>query len=159
MTEKEQEYPQLTDMAWLTNLMFFTDFTAHFNVLNEILQGLEKTAERMLSDIRTFEKKMQVFNRDFESGQLKYFPNLKMHLEISTTFTDNPTSHQEICEEFSSIVTAAKENFRNRFLQFRKMETTLCFLTSPDKAKFEEFDLSCLHWLDFGNLEMELLEV
>ncbi|MEE6518924.1 hypothetical protein FKM82_030246 [Ascaphus truei] len=122
MNEKGQEYPQLTDMTWLTNLMFFTDFTIHFNVLNKKLQGLGKTAERMFSDIRTFERKLQVFERDLESGQLKYFPNLKI------------------------------------FLQFRKMETTLCFLTSPDKAKCEELDLSCLHWLDLENLEMELLE-
>ena len=81
-----------------------------------------------------------------------------MHLQNSITFTDNPISHQEICKEFSSIVAAAKENFGNKFVQFRKMETPLCFLTSPDKAKFEERDLSCLLWLDLGNLEMELLE-
>ncbi|XP_048344612.1 general transcription factor II-I repeat domain-containing protein 2A-like [Sphaerodactylus townsendi] len=157
MNEKGQEYPQLTDMAWLTNLMFFTDFTVHFNVLNRQLQGVGKTAERVFCDIKTFERKLQVFERDLESGQLKYFPNLKMHLENSK-FADNPTSHQEIYKEFSSIVAAAKVNFNKRFLQFRKMETTLCFLTYPDKARFEELDLSCLHWLDLGNLEMELLE-
>ncbi|KAM3848206.1 general transcription factor II-I repeat domain-containing protein 2A-like [Vipera latastei] len=158
MNEKGEEYPQLTDMARLTNLMFFTDFTLHFNVMNKQLQRVGKTAERMFCDIKTFERKLQVFERDLESGQLKYFPNLKMHLENFTTFADNPTSHQEIYKEFSSIVAAAKVNFNNRFLQFRKMETTLSFLTSPDKAKFEELDLSCLHWLDLGNLEMELLE-
>ncbi|XP_013358565.1 PREDICTED: general transcription factor II-I repeat domain-containing protein 2A-like isoform X1 [Chinchilla lanigera] len=157
MNEKGQDYPQLTDMAWLNNLMFFTDFTLHFNVLNKKLQSIGKTAERMFYDIKTFEKKLQVFERDLESGQLKYFPNLKIHLD-NTTFSDHPTSHQEIYKEFSSLVAAAKANISNRFLQFHKMETTLCFLTSPDKAKFEELDLSCLHWLDFGNLEMELLE-
>ncbi|XP_034259776.1 general transcription factor II-I repeat domain-containing protein 2A-like [Pantherophis guttatus] len=158
MNEKGQEYPQLTDMAWLTNLMFFTDFTLHFSVLNKQLQGVGKIAERMFCDIKTFERKLQVFERDLESGQLKYFPNLKRHLEKSTTFADNPTSHQEIYKEFSSIVAAAKVKFSNRFSQFRKMETTLCFLTSPEKAKFEELDLSCLQWLDLGNLEMELVE-
>ncbi|XP_013919890.1 PREDICTED: general transcription factor II-I repeat domain-containing protein 2-like [Thamnophis sirtalis] len=156
--EKGQEYPQLTDTAWLANLMFFTDFTRHFHVLNQQLQGVGKTAERMFCDIKTFERKLQVFERDLESGQLKYFPNLKRHFENSATFAGNPTSRQEIYKEFSSIVAAAMMNFSNRFLQFRKMETTLCFLTSPDKAKFEELDLSCLHWLDLGNLEMELLE-
>ncbi|MEE6511708.1 hypothetical protein FKM82_018407 [Ascaphus truei] len=111
----------------------------------------------MYNNVRTFERKLQVFERDLESGQLKYFPNLKMYLENSTIFTDNP-NHHEIYKEFSSIIAVAKENFSNRFLQFRKMETTLCFLTSPDKAKCEELDLSCLHWLDLENLEMELLE-
>ncbi|XP_026578977.1 general transcription factor II-I repeat domain-containing protein 2-like [Pseudonaja textilis] len=158
MNDKGQKYPQLTDMAWLTNLMFFTDFTAHFNVLYKQLQGVGKTAEMTFCDIKTFERKLQVFERDLKSGQLKYFPNLKMHLENASTFADNPTSHQKIYKEFSSIVAAAKVNFNNRFLQFRKMETTLYFLTSPDKAKFEELDLSCLRWLDLENLEMELLE-
>ncbi|XP_032064570.1 SCAN domain-containing protein 3-like [Thamnophis elegans] len=158
MNEKGQEYPQLTDMAWLTNLMFFTDFTAHFSVLNKQLQGVGKTAERMLCDIKTFERKLQVFERDLGGGQLKYFPNLKLHLENSVMFAGNPRSHREIYKEFSGIVAAAKVNLSNRFLQFRKMETTLGFLTSPDKAKFEELDLSHLHWLDLENLEMELLE-
>ena len=99
---------------------------------------------------------MQVFEKDIESGQLKYFPNyVKMHLQNSITFSDNPISHQEIYMEFSSIVAAAKENFNNRFVQFPKMESILCFLTSPDKAKFEALDLSCLLWLDLGNLEVE----
>ena len=38
------------------------------------------------------------------------------------------------------------------------MERTLYFLTFPDKTKFYDVDLSCLHWLDPQNLEMELLE-
>ncbi|XP_070614862.1 general transcription factor II-I repeat domain-containing protein 2A-like [Erythrolamprus reginae] len=158
MNEKGQGFPQLTDMAWLTNLIFFTDFTLHFNVLNKQLQSVGKTAASMFCDIKTFERKLQVFERDLESGQLKYFPNLKMHLENPTRFADNPASHQEIYKEFSSIVATAKVNFSNRFVQFHKMETTLHFLTFPDKAEFEELDLSCLHWLDLENLEMELLE-
>ena len=81
-----------------------------------------------------------------------------MHLQNSITFSDNPTSHQEIYKEFSCIVAAAKENFNNRFVQFPKMESTLCFLTSPGKATFEALDLTCLFWFDLGNLEMELLE-
>ena len=79
----------------------------------------------MFCEIKTFERKLQVFARDLESGQLKYFPSVKMHLQNSLTFTDNHKSHQEICKEFSNIVAAAKENFSNRFVQFRKMETTL----------------------------------
>lgn len=158
MNEKGQDYPQLSDMVWLNKLMFFTDFTQHFNVLNKQLQGLGKTAERMFCDMKTFERKLQIFERDLASGQLKYFPNLKIHLENSTQFANNPSSREEINREFLSIITGAKDNFNNRFLQFRQMETTISFLISPDKSKFEELDLSYLHWLDFDNLEMELLE-
>ena len=121
---KRQEYPQLTDMAWLANLTFFTDFTLHFNALNKQLQGVGKTAERVLCDIKIFERKLQVFEKDVESGQLNYFPNLKVHMENSPAFADNTTSHQEIYVKFSSFVAAATVNFSKRFLQFRKLETT-----------------------------------
>ncbi|XP_035233299.1 general transcription factor II-I repeat domain-containing protein 2B-like [Stegodyphus dumicola] len=154
LNEKRQDYPQLTDMVWLNNTRFLTDFTQHFNVLNKQLQALVKTAEGMFCNIKT----LHVFERDLLSGQTKYFPNLKMHLENSTQFAHNPSSHEEIYMEFFSIVAAAKENFNGIFLQFCQMETTMCFLTSPDKSKFEELNLSCLEWLDFENLEMELLE-
>lgn len=91
-----------------------------------------------------------------ESGEVQYFPNQNMHLENSTC-SDNPTSHQGIYKEFSRTTVIAKDNFRNGSLQFCKIDTTLYFFTSPDKARFRELDLSCLHWLDFGNLEMKLL--
>ena len=35
INEKEQDYQQPTDACWLTNLMIFTDFTEHFNILNK----------------------------------------------------------------------------------------------------------------------------
>ncbi|XP_076352700.1 general transcription factor II-I repeat domain-containing protein 2B-like [Tachypleus tridentatus] len=158
MHEKGQDFPQLTDVAWLNNLMFFTDFISHFNALNTKLQGVGKTAERMFCDIKAFERKLQVFEKDIEGGELKYFPNLKMHLENSTTFADCSLSKQEISKEFSSIIAVAKENFSNRFMQFRKIEKTLYFLTFPDKTEFEDLDLSCLHWLGLKTLEMELVE-
>ncbi|XP_076308511.1 general transcription factor II-I repeat domain-containing protein 2A-like [Tachypleus tridentatus] len=122
MHEKGQGFPQLSDLAWLNNLMFFTDFISHFNALNTKLQGVGKTAERMFCDIKAFERKLQVFEKDIEGGELKYFPNLKMHFENSTTFTDCFLSKQEVSKEFSSIIAVAKENFSNRFMQFRKIE-------------------------------------
>ena len=160
MYEKKQDFPQLTDVVWLNSLMFFTDLTMHFNALNTKLQGREKTAERMFWDIKAFERRLEVFEEDIKSGKLKYFSNLKTHLEDSnsTVFSDGSSSKQEIFKEFLSIILTTKENFSKRFAQFRKMEKTLYFLTFPDKTNFEDRDLSCLQWLGLENLEMELLE-
>ena len=116
----------------------------------------------MFCDIKTFKKKLEVFKRDLNSGQLQYFSNLKLHIKNLATFANKPTSCQENYKEFSSIVLTAKKNFAadtcNRFPQFHKLEKTLQFLTFTDKAGCEEIDLSCLRCLDFANLEMELLE-
>ena len=76
--------------------MFFTDLTLHFNALNTKLQGVEKTAEKMYCDIKAFERKMQIFEKDIESRKLKYFSNLKKHLENSTIFSDGSLNKQKI---------------------------------------------------------------
>ena len=99
--------------------MFFTDFTKHFNALNEKLQGSGKIADRMFCDIKTLERKLEVFERDLNSGQLQYFPNQKLHKENIATFAHKPTSCQEKCKKLLSIVLATKENFGNRFSQIR----------------------------------------
>ena len=140
MYEKKQDFPLLTDVVWLNSLMFFTDLTMHFNALNTKLQGRGKTAERMFCDIKAFERRLEVFEEDIKSGKLKYFSNLKTHLEDSnsTVLSDGSSSKQEIFKEFSSIILTTKENFSKRFAQFRKMEKTLYFLTFPDKTNFED---------------------
>ena len=66
--------------------------------------------------------------RDLEIGQLKYFPNLKMHLQNSTAFVDRLTSHQEIYEEFSNFVAAANVNVAKYFYIFLKWRQTYVFL-------------------------------
>jgi len=53
------------------------------------------------NNIKTFDRKLHVFERDIKTGQLKYFPNLKVHLESSTRFAHNLTSHQEIYEKLA----------------------------------------------------------
>ena len=116
-----------------------------------------KIARSRENSIKAFERKLQVFEKDIESGELKYFSNLIMHFENLTIFSDGSLNKQEIVTNVSGI-TATKENFSNSFLQFRKMEKTLYFLTFPDKSKFDDLDISCLQWLDLQNLEMELLE-
>ena len=158
--EKKQDFLQLTDVVWLNSLVFFTDFTMHFNALNTKQQGGGKTAEGTFCDLKAFERRLEVFEEDIKSGKLEYFSNLKMHLEDSnsTVFSDGSSSKQEIFKEFSGIILKTKENFSKRFAQFQKMEKTLHFLSFPDKTNFKDLDLSCLQWLSLENLEMELLE-
>ena len=118
VVEKEQNFPQLTDVVWLNSLMLFTNLTLHFNALNTKLQAVGKTAERMSCDIEAFERKLQVFEKDIESRELKYFSNLKKHLENSAIFLDGSSNKQEMFKEFSSIIATTKENFSKSFFQF-----------------------------------------
>ena len=108
------------------------------------MQRVGKTAERMFCDIKAFERKLQVFEKDIESGEHKYFSNLKKHLENSIIFSKESLNKQERFKKLSSITGTTKENFSKRFLHFRKTENTLYFLTFPDKTKFDDLDLFCL---------------
>jgi hypothetical protein len=61
LSENQKNYTELTDINWLCNLMFFTDFCLHLNELNLKLQGTEKNLEFMFSLIKSFETKLNVF--------------------------------------------------------------------------------------------------
>ncbi|MBN3287199.1 GTD2A protein, partial [Polyodon spathula] len=131
MDEKGENCPQLTDIVGLNTLMFFTDFTKHFNDVNQKLQGFGKTAESMSGDIRAFERKLEVFERDID-----------------------------FYHQFSKIVGASREAFAARFIQFCNMEATLSFMSSPDTAMFDQLNISQLEWLGFEkSAENEILKV
>jgi hypothetical protein len=53
ITEKQQEFPELTDAIWLCDLMFFRDFTALYNDLNKELQGKGHTANILFEIIKS----------------------------------------------------------------------------------------------------------
>lgn len=56
LTEKGQEYPELTDINWLNDLHFFADFASHYNHFNTKLQGRGNVAASMFGHIKAFEK-------------------------------------------------------------------------------------------------------
>ena len=111
---------------WLV-LCFFADLTLHFNALNTKLQ-VEKTAERMFCNIKAFERKLLIFKKDIENGELKYFSNLKKHLENLTIFSDGSLNKQEIFKEFSSIIAPTKKISVNNFCNFKRWKKLCIFL-------------------------------
>ena len=58
------DFPELDDAAWLSNLMFFTDLSIHLNELNVKLQGYGKNVDVMFGLIFAFESKLKIFQRD-----------------------------------------------------------------------------------------------
>ena len=155
--EKGQEYPELTDINWLNDLHFFADFALHYNNLNTKLQGSGNVAPSMFGHIKAFEKKLVVFSRDLEENKLNYFPSLKKHFEKSG-LSDSSEEKEISLFRYSSIIRDAKNLLSERFVQFRKLDTTLHFIFSPDTIQFENLNLSQFDWLNLSNLEMELIE-
>ena len=122
--EKGQEYPELTDINWLNDSHFFADFALHYNNLNAKLQGSGNVAPSMFGHIKAFEKKLVVFSRDLEENKLNYFPSLKKHFEKSG-LSDSSEEKELSLFRYSSIIRDAKNLLSERFVQFRKLDTTL----------------------------------
>jgi Mg2+ and Co2+ transporter CorA len=61
LLNKSQDYPELTDLNWLNDLIFFADFAAIYNDLNKKLQDRGKTVLTMFDNNNIFEKKFKFF--------------------------------------------------------------------------------------------------
>ena len=57
LSKKEKEYPELTDITWLSASHFFADFTLHFNNWNTKLLRCGNVAQSVFGHIRVLEKK------------------------------------------------------------------------------------------------------
>jgi len=156
--EKSQDYPELKDLNWLNDLMFFTDFTTMYNELNKKLQGPGHIVLTMFENIKGFEKKIEIYCKDLKNEKFKYFPHLKNHLNNSLHFADSQTDIKCIIKKYVNILENTTELFSNRFSQFRCLEPTFQFLINPHKITYDELDLFFFEWLNIENLEMELIE-
>lgn len=147
LSDKSQDYPELNDLNWLNDLMFFTDFAAIYNDLNKKLQGRSQTVLTMFDNIKIFEKKIEVFCKDLQNENLKYFPYLKKQLINSIHFKDNQLDMKLMITKYVKILKNGNELFSSRFSQFRQLDSTLEFLINPHNIKFDKLELSFFEWL------------
>ena len=112
----------------------------------------------MFEHIKAFEKKLEIFSRDLEENNIKYFPLLKKHFSSSEFLDDSAENEYNALNKYSSIIKNAKGSLSERFLQFRKLDATLHFIQFPHAIQFEALKLSKFDWLDLSNLEMELVD-
>ena len=68
--------PELRDPAWVANLAFLVDITAHLNDLNLRLQGKDQLVSDLFRYIVAFERKLDLLKRHLEQSNFKHFPTL-----------------------------------------------------------------------------------
>jgi len=157
MDDNKQKYLELTDVDWLSRLMFFTDFTVHLNEPNTKLQGFGKNVDEAFDIITAFEKKLKIFKRDLEKREFQYFQRIKkFYTEIEI--------HETVVKEaqillFLQTIDTTLEQFSVRFVQFRKFEDTTKFIKYPDIVDFENLDLTMFDWMELQAFEMQLVEL
>ena len=74
MEEKNQNYPELSDLKWIMDLAFFVDMLCHLNRLNLNLQGKLKILPDLVQSVSAFVNKLKLFQAHIQSGDLTHFP-------------------------------------------------------------------------------------
>ncbi|KAK1896800.1 General transcription factor II-I repeat domain containing protein 2 [Dissostichus eleginoides] len=98
---------------------FLADITSHLNDLNLKLQGKNNTVCELMSAVRAFQRKLEVFKSDLQEGLL-HLPKL-----LEQTKGDNrPQNHVGFLEKLI-------ENFKTRFDDFRLGKQVLLYIENP----------------------------
>ncbi|XP_029657512.1 general transcription factor II-I repeat domain-containing protein 2A-like [Octopus sinensis] len=70
LTSKNNYYPELSDLAWLSKLSFLVDVTTHMNELNLKLQGKENLICDFYRIIKAFRQKLMLFESQLGFSEL-----------------------------------------------------------------------------------------
>ncbi|XP_017891841.1 general transcription factor II-I repeat domain-containing protein 2-like [Ceratina calcarata] len=117
--------PQLEDNNWLENLAFLSDLIDHLNILNVRLQGKKKTIIDLFDAIRAFKMKLDLWEKDLQSGNTTHFPKLQSVCTAST-YEHYPTVLRELYDEFT-----------DRFRDILTMENDFDLISSPFSVNYE----------------------
>ena len=77
MIEKKKTFEILDNMNFLQDLLFLTDEMQHLQSLNLSLQGKEKNLSDFAQTIFSFQKKINLFQRDLTLKTFNHFPQMK----------------------------------------------------------------------------------
>ena len=72
----KSELEKCSDTEWLLKLYYLVDISEHLNQLNVKMQGIGNTVLLLQQAMFAFEKKLEVFIKDIETGRLLHFERL-----------------------------------------------------------------------------------
>ena len=76
MDMKGKIIPELSDDNWVRDLAFLVDLTMHFNDLNTKLQGQGQFVHHLYSHVKTFQSKLQLWEKQLTNDNTFHFPTL-----------------------------------------------------------------------------------
>ncbi|XP_074847014.1 general transcription factor II-I repeat domain-containing protein 2A-like isoform X1 [Carettochelys insculpta] len=149
LSEKGQNYPELYDDKWVTQLMFLTDITTHLNELSFHLPGAGHTVMGLFETWKAFVAKVAGFSTDIDTFAFCYFPHLRELLKYCTiSVAEIKVYLQELASELSA-----------RFQDFRCFGPIFSFLIKPDNFDADDLDSTVFQWMGVEDFEMQLIEL
>ena len=76
MEEKNQNYPELSDLKWIMDLAFLINMLCHLSRLNVNLQGKLKIQPDLVQSVSSFVNKLKLLKAHIQRGDLTHFPTL-----------------------------------------------------------------------------------
>ncbi|KAL0161498.1 hypothetical protein M9458_045223 [Cirrhinus mrigala] len=130
---------------------FLTDITSHLNDLNLKLQGKNSTVCDLMSAVRAFQRKLEVFKCDLQQNLL-HFPRLLDQ-------TAGKHHHHNYAEFLEKLIT----NFQTCFEDFPLGKQVLLCIENPflvkSIAEFSTEAMKVFPWANAATLQTELIEL
>ncbi|KAK3893510.1 hypothetical protein Pcinc_000218 [Petrolisthes cinctipes] len=95
---------ELSDTKWLCDLAFMVDITKYLSKLNVKLQGPNQLLSSLLSNVKSFETKLQLWKGQLERSNTVHFPALQ---------GQKPSTTYEYAGECAKLIEAFSEKFRD----------------------------------------------
>ncbi|KAK6491446.1 general mRNAion factor II-I repeat domain-containing protein 2-like [Huso huso] len=142
--EKGGDVQLFLDEKWLWDLAFLVDITSLLNTLNLQLQGKEHLVYQLYDNIKAFEQKLQLLERQLKAGNLVHFSSLK---EVNT---GTNSAAREINAEYAVFVRDLLQEFQSRFSDFSASENDFSLFSHPFSCKVDDVP---------EELQMQLVEL
>ncbi|CAN7938950.1 unnamed protein product, partial [Ixodes hexagonus] len=140
MKRKNRAIAELSDEKWLHSLAFLTDITDHLNCLNVKLRRKHKLIARMHDDIRAFQSKLQLWERQVRLQMFDHFLTLKSLENVD----------KESCDNFSGLLRDLRREFEKRFKDITSLADDFRIFSLPFSVPVDDAA---------PELEMELREL
>uniref|UniRef100_G3NBB9 SPIN-DOC-like zinc-finger domain-containing protein n=1 Tax=Gasterosteus aculeatus TaxID=69293 RepID=G3NBB9_GASAC len=119
---------KLKDTAFLCDMAFLTDITAHLNDLNPKLQGRDQTVCDLCAHINAFQRKLDLFSH---LPNLTYFPACE---EMGKSVPEC----EGVLHKYKTDIEKLQEQFKHSFLDFHAMQPQIALFVDPLSAAVSE---------------------
>ena len=152
MEEKNQNYPELSDLKWIMDLGFLVDMLCHLNRLNLNLQGKLKILPDLVQSVSAFFNKLKLFKAHIQRGDLTRFPTL---LKASGHVTIAILNKQKAI--YATLLETLKESFVSRFRDLLLKRPLITFLVDSFNSKMDCLKASLVS--DEAATELEMIDL
>ncbi|XP_078529378.1 general transcription factor II-I repeat domain-containing protein 2B-like [Lissotriton helveticus] len=153
--ESKNEDNTLSNTQWLLDLASLTDVTEKLNALNYELQGKNKTITNMVSSVKSFKSKRNLFVQHVQKRKMQH------SLSVLQILSENKAEAEVLdIEKHSSLLMRLNQQFSYRFSDFEQLEPCVMFTSNPfmevDATDISE-KICVLLNLDSATIEMEIV--